>query len=507
MRLFSKSKLVLFSLLLCILFWFMESFGHYFLLPNIHSVGTSIQPGILRELFSPSAHELYTRISIIVLILVFSIVAQLMLNRQKFFATHDMITTLPNRYLVQKLITDRIKRFDTSKCSHTLVICKPSNLALIRRIISTAEADNLILEIATKMKAQFGDTLLGVWKSDNFVLLLRHELHHHDKFVEQFLKKVSAIFEKPIYVSDFPFHFELTLGACEYQTGYNANVWVKNSYKALSKAFSEALKFSSYNKADDREDQDYLRFIGEFFGALKQNELTLYLQPKVDINTNKTDSFEALSRWNHPNKGLLTPGQYIPKIEERVAILDFARYNIELAFDYFVKLQALNNKNGLSINLSSVNLHDHELTHFIKEKIHQHQIDPEYIHFEITETSFLSNPELAIKTLKSIFKLGFKISLDDFGTGFNSLSYLNKFHVDEIKIDRSFITNIDTNFINQIIVKNMTILAHSIKARVCAEGIETEKEYAFLKSIGCDLGQGYYWSKPKSFQETLDEVT
>ncbi|GET39901.1 putative bifunctional diguanylate cyclase/phosphodiesterase [Microseira wollei] len=235
--------------------------------------------------------------------------------------------------------------------------------------------------------------------------------------------------------------------------------------------------------------------------ALEREELQLYYQPKVNLETGKIIGAEALLRWHHPERGFVSPGQFIPLSEETGLIETIGEWVLETAFGH---TQALHQAGlgwlRVAVNLSGCQFRKSDLRQQLVQISFKAGLDPKSIDLELTETILIEDIAMAIHKLKALKALGIKI-VDDFGTGYSSLNYLRNFPVDILKIDQCFIRNIDKNSKNQAITKALIYMAHQLKLKVIAEGVETERELAFLQENQCNEIQGYLFSRPLPLEE------
>lgn len=233
--------------------------------------------------------------------------------------------------------------------------------------------------------------------------------------------------------------------------------------------------------------------------AIERQELILYYQPIICLQTGQLQGFEALVRWNHPEDGLIMPGEFIAIAEETGLIVPMGDWILREACEQIVKLQHhfphLPHLQ-ISVNISSRQLHDQRLMETLDQILVDTQIDPQHLKLEITESLLMDNLALATEVLVEFRRRQIQISLDDFGTGYSSLSYLHRFPINTLKVDRSFIMSMEPNDENSAIVRTILTLAHTLGLDVIAEGIETESQLTQLRWLGCELGQGYYFSPP-----------
>jgi EAL domain-containing protein (putative c-di-GMP-specific phosphodiesterase class I) len=230
--------------------------------------------------------------------------------------------------------------------------------------------------------------------------------------------------------------------------------------------------------------------------ALANNELVLHFQPKVDMRTGEIVSVEGLCRWQHPSLGLLMPYAFIDLIEHSGKVQDFGRYIVKQAIYCAASWQKEGIRIPIAINLSPYNLLDPGLIAFIEQTLAQAQLSAHFIHIELTENETSLNINYIQEALEKIRRLGIKISIDDFGTGMSSLAYLDTLKADTIKIDRTFISDLESNKGHRAIVSAAVDLAKSFECNVVAEGVETKQHADLLLSMGCYIAQGYYYAKP-----------
>jgi EAL domain-containing protein (putative c-di-GMP-specific phosphodiesterase class I) len=241
--------------------------------------------------------------------------------------------------------------------------------------------------------------------------------------------------------------------------------------------------------------------------ALELKELVLFYQPKVKVATNTIDGVEALVRWNS-NQGLISPLNFIPLAEETGLIVPFGEWILNEACSQLKKWQQ-EGKNGISmaVNLSAKQFAAPDFFPMVQRIVSQSGIDPRFLKLELTESLLLGDIEKKIIILQNLRDIGLKISVDDFGTGYSSLSYLSKLPLDELKIDKSFIDNVSDHEDSRAIVSTIIYLARKLRLQTVAEGIETPEQLEFLQQEGCDLYQGYLFSKPVSSAELSQLLT
>lgn len=241
-----------------------------------------------------------------------------------------------------------------------------------------------------------------------------------------------------------------------------------------------------------------LALTGDLGNAIENDELVLHYQPKMRLANGRVDSLEALVRWNHPECGIVPPDQFIPLAEHSGLIRPLTGWVIKKALTQGAEWKAMGLDVGISVNLSARSLHDPELTHLIKRCLRDSRMQPSQLTVEITESVIMADPERAMETLTVLTEIGVKVSIDDFGTGYSSLAYLQRLQAHEVKIDKSFVMDLNTNQENGFIVRSVIELGHNLGLDVVAEGVENQATLDILTMLGCDRAQGYYLSRPES---------
>lgn len=241
--------------------------------------------------------------------------------------------------------------------------------------------------------------------------------------------------------------------------------------------------------------------MSELKEGLQHDEFLVYYQPKVDLKTDRIIQVEALVRWMHPYKGFMSPNLFIPLAEETGHIKKITAWLLNQTFAQCALWEKANIPLQISVNLSVKDLLNRSLLKYINGLLEVHRINPNNILFEITESAFMQDPENSLDAIKKLRTLGFSFTIDDFGTGYSSMSYLKNLPVDELKIDQTFIKDIAHNTKDAQIVQTTIELGHGLGLAVVAEGIEDEAAYELLKSFDCDIGQGYFMSKPVALNE------
>lgn len=259
----------------------------------------------------------------------------------------------------------------------------------------------------------------------------------------------------------------------------------------------------AYDRTKDRNSLRHLTVSAALRQAIDGGQLSFEYQPKLDLRTGRVSSVEALARWNHPAHGRISPAEFVPQAERSGMIQPFTRWSFDTAMAQLAEWQRADLEISLAVNLSSRSLHDEELPGMVADLLERWQVDPGRITLELTESAVMPDPGHAQQNLHRLHELGLRLSIDDFGTGYSSLSHLQRLPLDELKIDRSFVSNMTDSEPDLVIVRSTIDLAHNLGMAVVAEGLESEAHLAVLRSLGCNLGQGYFISRPQPVESLL----
>jgi EAL domain-containing protein (putative c-di-GMP-specific phosphodiesterase class I) len=265
---------------------------------------------------------------------------------------------------------------------------------------------------------------------------------------------------------------------------------------AMYMAKADRSGWALYRPERDHYSPDRLALVADLRHAIDRDELVLYYQPQVDVPTGELVAVEALMRWPHPERGLLAPDEFIPLAEQTQLIRPLTRWAIGAALRQAMTWQAAGIAVPISVNLSAHDVQDPRLPQVVAELLSLYGAPPQRLRLEITESSLLADPERAQENLAALRALGVRIAIDDFGTGYSSLSYLQRLPIDELKIDKSFVKCMATDAGARAIVRAVIDMANDLGLEVVAEGVEDRSTWQVLAALGCDVAQGYYFSRP-----------
>ncbi|MCT4593823.1 MAG: bifunctional diguanylate cyclase/phosphodiesterase [Anaeromicrobium sp.] len=414
----------------------------------------------------------------------------------QFLYYNDTLTNIPNRVHGQKNLREIIAKNHSNK-KIAVALMGADNFKHINETFNHNIGDRLLKNIGKRLLSSFTYNKVSRLGGDEFMVVIGDINSHMD--VEKNVNRIMEEMKKDFHIEENIIGINCSIGVAIYPSHSTdidslyryadiALMEVKRNGGNNLKIFKEDLLEKSYKDIQMKE---------KLMEAVRNHTLDIYYQPKVDIHNNNMVGCEALLRWNHPEKGYISPEYFIGLAE---------KYNLMKEIDNYVFIKVLKQlknwiKEGfepvhVAINISAERFYDYDFTKRVCTFIEEINIDTNLLNFEITETNIMKNPYKARETLNLIRGKGISISLDDFGTGYSSLNYLKLFPIDTLKIDKSFIEEICYDKVNRTIVEATITMAKVLDLKIVAEGIEEEEQLAMLKYMGCDEYQGYYFSKP-----------
>jgi len=412
----------------------------------------------------------------------------------------DPLTNLPNRTRFTELFEAR-----TATDSGALVLLDINRFAPINNALGHAVGDRLLCAVATRILGVVGsdNTVARLWADQYALLLPGADRDSATALMRQVIDAVRA----PVPIDGQRLDIEVSTGIALYpQDGQNSTTLLRRAGLALAaaKRRHEVLEFAT--DWPDGPSPSQLSLIGEMREALQRGEFVIYYQPKLHLATHKITATEALIRWRHPSKGMIPPMQFIPFAEQTGFIRDITPWVLRQV----ITDAAQWTRDGLvviaSANLSTLDLRCQGLVQDVARMLAESGLPPDRLCLEITESALMDQPDLALQHLNDLSALGLKLSIDDYGTGQSSLAYVKTLPVNELKIDRAFVTAVDVTPKNAAIVRSTLLLCQELGLSVVAEGAETAEELAWLTVNHCDLVQGYVVAKPMPLPEFLSWV-
>ena len=425
-----------------------------------------------------------------------------------FQAYHDPLTDLPNR----ALFSDRLKQSIANAHKHhkkfALLFIDLDNFKQINDTLGHHYGDKVLKFISKKLTAclEEGDTL-SRFGGDEFTVIIQ-EIKNINA-VAHIAQKILDEIKSKIIIDNREFHATASIGISLYPQDSNSKEdLIRYADTAMYRAKDlHGDNYQYYSSEMTRVAKEKAALEFGIRSAIDNNEFAVYYQPQVNSKTNQIIGLEALVRWIRPNGEIVAPGIFINLAEELGLINKIDSFVMEESIRDVKKWHDMGLDIGiLSINISIKQLMDKNFLTFLEDTIADTGVSSSYIKLELTESQIMNNPEKSIKILNEISDMGIKISIDDFGTGYSSLSYLKRLPVDELKIDQSFIKNLVNDANDRIIIETIIILAENFNLDIMVEGVETKEQLDYLTKKKCNRIQGYYYSKPISFQEIVTFV-
>jgi diguanylate cyclase (GGDEF)-like protein len=416
----------------------------------------------------------------------------------RHLATHDSLTGLPNRVLLDDRMSQAIVHAQRAAEGFAVCILDLDRFKLINDSLGHRAGDELLKHVARRLTSAVRSVdTVARQGGDEFVLIISHTRERAD--AEQVAHKILESLQGTVQIGELDVHSSASIGIAFYpDDGTTIELLYAHAdaamYCAKQRGGSSVECFTStMNLATEAR----IRVEGELHRALKLQQFELYYQPKYDATTKRIHSVEALIRWRHPERGLVLPDQFIPLAEESGLIIPIGEWVLREACRQVRAWQDLGLPTlRLAVNISALQFRRLDLVDTIRSALANAGIDAKYLEIELTETAVMTDPEESVDILERLSRMGIIVSVDDFGTGYSSMSYLRRFPIDKLKIDRSFITNVMTSADDASIVQAIISLAHGLRLKVVAEGVEDAEQAAFLQKLGCDQYQGYYFSRP-----------
>ena len=416
----------------------------------------------------------------------------------------DPLTSLPNRTLFQRRLEQVIKSCKRNSKKAALLFMDLDGFKQVNDTLGHDIGDRLLKHVANRIKSAVRDTdTIARLGGDEFAIILSdvNDLNTPIHVAENIIKR----FEEPYQVNEKLIDVGISVGISMYpEHAENISDLIRFSDVAMYSAKKEKSGYEIYNEKHNASEIENLRLIADLRSAIREDRLGLMYQPKVDLDSGKVDSVEALIRWNHAKFGDIPPIKFIALAEGSILINELTGWVINTALRHCAEWEKRGCSLNVSINVSARNLKNEKIMIQVLSAIEKNRLRPSRVTLEITETSLMTQSDMTIRNLIGLSMMGVSLSIDDFGTGHASLIYMQKLPVREIKIDRAFVCNVVSNERDKKIVQSIIHMAHDIDCRVVAEGVESNEVMIRLKEMGCDSVQGFWISRPMSADKVVD---
>lgn len=424
--------------------------------------------------------------------------------RKEYEANHDSLTGLANRRLLGDRVDAALQAAQQGTRTVALLLFDLDHFKEVNDALGHEAGDLLLQRVAGRLTTRVrGNDTVARLGGDEFAVLLT-DLPHAGTAKGAAAKLLDTLAE-PIEVDGLRLSIEASVGvACYPGDAESFTDLLRRADTAMYQAKASGGPVQRYDGSRDATSLDRLAIVTELRAALARDEIVLHYQPKIDLRNGTVIGVEALARWQHPDRGLVPPGEFMPLVEHSGFVRDFTFHVIGLAIRDCARWYKQGLEIGVAVNLSARNLLDWELPSAVADLLTTHRLPPHLLTAEITETTMMSELEVVEEVLSRLRDLGVQLSVDDFGTGYSSLAFLQRVRVNEIKVDQTFVARMCESTEDAVIVKATIDLAHNLGLRAIAEGVETPEQEQTLTELNCDGAQGYLFSRPIPYDKLLE---
>jgi len=419
-------------------------------------------------------------------------------QRVHHVAQHDVLTGLPNRSLLQDRLGQALAYANRSGRPVWVMLIDLDRFKFVNDSMGHKAGDVLLVTVAARLRSSLRDAdTVARLSGDEFVAILGE--HADEPLNPAIVQRVMDAVAQPVMLGNKEFFVTCSIGVAVYPSeGTSSESLIEHADIAMYRAKKLGRNnFQFYTPAMNEESLERVRIESALRNALERDEFVLHYQPQVDLKSGQIVGMEALIRWNHPELGMVPPGRFVGVAEETGLIVQIGAWVMRTACAQNKAWQDAGlPRLRVAVNLSARQFGAPDLLESLESALHDTGLDPACLEIELTESLFMSDVTPAVELLHRMKALGVNLSIDDFGTGYSSFSYLSRFPIDVLKIDRSFVADITHDANDAAIVTSIIALAHNLKLAVIAEGVETAEQLDYLRSRGCDEMQGYYFSKP-----------
>lgn len=418
------------------------------------------------------------------------------ISKAQYLGKHDSLTGALNRKQVMEKLSEVLVLASERNSLLAIFLIDIKQFKFINDTYGLKTGDYILEEAAKRLNNSILlPKAVGRLSGDSFMFVLES---NRASSIERAPEHLHQLVERSFRFNKQEIHIQASIGYCLYPTdGSEAEELLQNANLALHHAETNNLPTTAFESSLQVHGRRMLLIEKELKAALANDEFVLYYQPQLNLLTNRLEGVEALVRWQHPEKGLLSPANFLDDIDALNMNSAFDNYILKKACQANARwYQKYKRRVAIAINITAIEFQEPKFVTNIQALMLEYSIQPKYLELEITENVVMTDISTAMSTIVSLQNMGIKVSIDDFGTGYSSLAYLRKLPIDKIKIDRSFISEVASNDSDMTIVKSMIELSHGLGKRVLAEGVETAEQLNVLRNLGCDAVQGYFINKP-----------
>lgn len=413
-------------------------------------------------------------------------------------AYFDSLTDLPNRVLFEDRLLQSLKHAQADRRPAGVLLLRIDRFQEINDTLGHELGSRLLREIADRVRRVNAERgTIARFEGDDFALLISNI--HGSENVLEIVREITDALKPPFLIDEHQLYVTASIGVSLFPTdGQSAQELLRNAGVALFRAQSTGgNNYQFYQAEMNARALERLSLEGDLRRAILNGELRLHYQPQIDLRTNQLVGAEALVRWEHPKLGLLPPSAFVPLAEGTGLILSLGEWVLHNASKQVLAWQMTGlSKVRVSVNVSPRQLQQKNFVESVADILRDTRIDPSSLQFEIIETSIMQSGQQAVDQISELKRMGLMVAIDDFGVGYSSLGYLKRLPIDMLKIDRSFVSDATTDPDDAALVMAIITLAHNLRLKVMAEGVETEDQLRFLRLLRCDEGQGYLFGRP-----------
>jgi len=424
-------------------------------------------------------------------------------ERMAYQAKHDALTQLPNRHLLLERIREAIQKKNYGKKKVAVLFLDLDDFKKVNDAYGHSTGDVLLVKVVERLKTINRSTdAFARLGGDEFIIVLESLPDEEIAAEEIAMRAAQRILEAlklAFHLNQHDFFISGSIGISLYpRDGADPETLLKNADTAMYRAKETGRnRFQFYTREMNARIIDRLTMENDLRQAIKKEEFQVYYQLLVGVHEKQITGVECLLRWNHPERGLIFPSEFIPLVEKTGLIVPLGEWVIRTACEQALQWTEMGFPSmRIAVNLSPLQFSQENFSETVAEILLETALPPHCLSLEITESMIMKDVKAAVFTLTALKSMGIHIAIDDFGTGYSSLSYLKSFPIDQLKIDQSFVRDVITDTNDAAISKAIIAMAHSMNLSVIAEGVETEEQASFLKSNGCDELQGYHYCRP-----------
>jgi diguanylate cyclase (GGDEF)-like protein len=418
-------------------------------------------------------------------------------TRLEYLEYHDVVTNLPNASFLNERLAHALRQAERNNHQGALLVLRIERF----RTLNETLGDQLFAVLLMQFGRSVRETLdaantVSFLRANEFAVLL--PVVRSPEAAVEVIHEITKALERPFMIGDLKLELQVSFGVALFPDhATSADLLVRKARVALSAARKSHSPFAFFSAQQAERSGRQLTLASDLRRAILENQLFLLYQPKIDLSTFRVTGVEALVRWKHPQQGILTPEHFIPLAEETGFIMPLTLWVLNEACRQCRTWNDASVRLTMAVNLSPWNLQNSALAEQIKGLLASSGVPADQLELEITESAIMANPQQAAQILGGLRAMGIRLVIDDFGTGYSSLAHLQKFPVDVVKIDKSFVMQLATAAQDAVIVRSIIYLAHNLELKVVAEGVENRETIRLLAKMGCDMAQGHYISHPR----------